>query len=131
MKKDVLTVLVIIVVIIVAFKLIFRKPAVSTPATINQPTTDLNLFYGDTCPHCKNVENFIAQNNIDQKIKIGKYEVYEDKSNATLMATMVKQVCPDKLDSQGLPVPFLIDQKDKTCTTGDTPVIDYLTQKAK
>lgn len=129
MKKDVLTVLIIIVVIIGAYKLIFRKPA-STPVA-SQPTTDLNLFYGDTCPHCKNVENFIAQNNIDQKIKIGKYEVYEDKSNAALFTSMVKQICPDKLDSQGLPVPFLIDQKDKTCTVGDTPVIDYLTQKAK
>ena len=44
---------------------------------------------------------------------------------------MVKEICPDQLNAEGLPVPFLIDQKDKKCTIGDTPITEYLTEKSK
>src|SRR5271165_303190 len=33
------------------------------------------LFYSPNCQHCQDVEKFIAQNNIDQKVKYTKLEV--------------------------------------------------------
>ena len=129
MIKKILPILIIIGAIIGFYFLTSHKPV--SVSNFTTPDSDLVLFYGSTCPHCQKVEEFISSNQIDQKLKISKLEVYENKSNASLMAAMVKEVCPDQLNSEGLPVPFLIDQKDKKCTIGDTSIIDYLTEKAK
>jgi len=126
--KKILPFLIIVAILVGLYFLTSKKPA---SVTTSVPNSDLVLFYGSTCPHCKNVEEFIAANQIDQKIKIDKLEVYENKSNASTFASMVKEICPDQLSSEGLPVPFLIDQKDKKCTIGDTPITDYLTEKTK
>ena len=127
MKKNFLTILIIVTFISIFYFITSKKPASVSPT----PASDLVLFYGSTCPHCKVVEEFITTNQIDQKIKIDKLEVYENQSNATTFSNMVKEVCPDQLKAEGLPVPFLIDQKDKKCTIGDTPITDYLTEKTK
>lgn len=126
--KKILPFLIIVAIIVGFYFLTSKKPASVTTTTSN---SDLVLFYGSTCPHCKVVEEFIATNQIDQKIKIDKLEVYENKSNASTFAAMVKEICPDQLSSEGLPVPFLVDQKDKKCTIGDTPITNYLTEKTK
>lgn len=148
MIKKVITVLIVIAVLVGLYQITSKKPTFSpnldlnqnisfktNPATTGTDTTeqnpDLILFYGNTCPHCKLVEDFISKNKIDQKLKIGLLEVYENKSNTTIFANMVQKICPDQLNSSGLPVPFLIDQKDKKCTVGDQPVIQYLTEKSK
>jgi len=111
--------------------------------------SDLILFYGSTCPHCKIVEEYISKNQIDQKLKISQVEVYDNKSNANTFSNMVKEICPNESDWIGgpkpsldganptiyqggnLPVPFLVDQKDKKCIVGDTPITDYLSEKTK
>lgn len=99
--------------------------------TSKKPTSDYILFYGSTCPHCKIVEEFISTNQIDQKIKINQLEVYENQSNSSLFAGMVKEICPDQLQTEGLPVPFFIDQKDKKCIIGDSTITEYLSEKSK
>lgn len=121
----------IIVGVLVAFYFLTSKKPTSNIISASNPNTDLILFYGNTCPHCKIVEEFISTNEIDQKLKISQLEVYDDKSNSALFSNLVQEICQDQLNSEGLPVPFLIDQSDKKCIIGDTPITDYLTEKTK
>jgi hypothetical protein len=81
------------------------------------------LFYGDGCPHCKNVDDFIAQNKIDEKIKITKLEVWHNQANAKLL-TQKAEEC--KLDiSNGIPIPFLYDGAGK-CYIGEVDIPNFL-----
>ncbi|HPT65868.1 MAG TPA: hypothetical protein PK257_00975 [Candidatus Woesebacteria bacterium] len=129
MIKKIITVLIVFAIIFGFYKITSQKPAsiTSTPT----PDASLVLFFGDTCPHCKDVEEFISQNKIEEKIKINKFEVYSNKTNANLMSQMVKDNCPDNLNSEGLPVPFLINTETKSCFIGTPDITNHLTEKAK
>jgi len=127
MIKKFFTVLVIIVIFFGFYKLTSQKPA----SIINTSDSDLVLFYGNTCPHCKDVEEFISKNKIDQKLKISQLEVYDNKPNSILFANIVKEICPDKSTPEGIPVPFLVNQKDKQCFIGTPDITGYLTKKSK
>jgi len=129
MIKKIITFLIIISVLVGFYFLTSKKPdsIISSPA----PTSDYILFYGSTCPHCKIVEEYITTNQIDQKLHIDQVEVYDNKSNASLFSTTVQKICPDQLTTEGLPVPFLVDQKNNKCVVGDTPITDYLSEKSK
>ena len=131
MKKYISTILttLIIAAVLVGFYFLTSKK----PASLNTDyqNSDLILFYGDTCPHCKIVEEFISKNQIDQKLKISQLEVYNNQSNSSLFVKLVKEICPDQSNPEGLPVPFLINKQDKKCLVGDTPITDYLSEKSK
>lgn len=128
MKNKLLTGLIIIVIIFGFYKLTSKKPV---SLDIVQDNSNLILFFGSTCPHCKDVEEFISKNQINQKLKINQLEVYDNKSNATLFAKTVGEICPDQSSPSGLPVPFLIDTKDKKCLVGTPSITEYLTQKSQ
>jgi glutaredoxin len=82
------------------------------------------LFYGDGCPHCAVVEKYIADNNIKSKLTFRELEVFNNKTNAALMAEKA-QVC--KLDtSGGLGVPFFFT--GTTCLVGDQDIDNYFSQ---
>jgi hypothetical protein len=84
------------------------------------------LFYGDGCPHCKNVEDYLSANNIEQKVKITRLEVWHSQSNAKLL---LNTAVACKLDlSQGVPVPFVWDGKN--CITGDEDAIKFFKNTA-
>jgi len=89
----------------------------------NKP--EMILFFGDTCPHCKNVDEYISQNGIREKIKFQELEVYNNKDNAALLAQKAKQCSLDT--SNGVGVPFFFDGKN--CIQGDQPIIDFLKTK--
>ena len=129
MIKKFTTILIILVVLFAFYKITSQKPDSITDEPILD--SELILFYGDTCPHCKDVDEFISQNQIDQKLKINKLEVYSNKNNSSLMAQMVKDNCPDELNPQGLPVPFLINTDIKTCFIGTPDITNHLTEKSK
>ncbi len=128
MKNKLLTALIVFFVVLGFYKLTSKKP---DSIDIIQDNSDLILFFGNTCSHCKDVEEFISKNQIDQKIKINQREIYDNKSNATLFTKTVQEICPDQSSINGLPVPFLIDTKDKKCFIGTPSITEYLTQKSK
>ena len=80
------------------------------------------LFYGQGCPHCKDVEDFIAKNKIDDKVKITRMEVWYNKSNQ-LTLVQVAQKCGISTDTVG--VPFLYDGVGK-CYIGEVDVPNFL-----
>jgi hypothetical protein len=103
---------------------IFSSPANATPLP-----SGIVLFYGQECPHCADVDAFIKANNIDQKVKITKLEVWHDRNNATLLAE-VAQKCGISSGSVG--VPFLYDPpsakagENGKCYIGEVDVPNFL-----
>ena len=94
---------------------------------VNSQNSELVLYYGNTCPHCKVVEDYIAANNIGKKLEISQKEVFQDKANREEF-TAKARIC--KLDMENLGVPMLWDAKNSKCYEGDQPIIDFLKQKS-
>ena len=83
-------------------------------------------FYGQGCPHCADVDAFVTANNIAQKVKFTKLEVWYNKNNAALLA-QVAQKCGITSNSVG--VPFLYDGNGK-CLIGETDVVNFYKAQA-
>ena len=47
-----------------------------------QSPNGVTLFYGESCPHCANVERFISENNVEEKVSISRKEIYFNSANA-------------------------------------------------
>lgn len=84
------------------------------------------FFYGSTCPHCKVVEEYIKNNNIESKIDLAQGEVYNNKDNAQFM--MEKQKGCNLEEKMIGAVPFLWT-KEK-CYLGQDEIIEFLAEKA-
>ncbi|MHB8903580.1 MAG: hypothetical protein ACYC40_00540 [Patescibacteria group bacterium] len=111
-KKKYLPLIILLVIAIVGFLLINLKRG---------DAPDMILFYGDTCPHCKKVAEYIDANNVRAKFKFQELEVYNNQNNSRLMA---KKAVGCGLDtSQGLGVPFFFDGKN--CLVGDQNIINF------
>jgi len=82
------------------------------------------LFYGAECPHCKDVDAFIDDNKLLDKIRFEKWEVWHNKKNAALMNDRAK-LCG--LDVKKIGVPFLF--AEGKCFVG-TPEVTGFFRKA-
>ncbi len=82
-------------------------------------------FYGDTCPKCKDLQDFIDANKIEEKVNIVKREVYSNQANA-LMLSKVAEKCNIKSSEIGVPF-FYIQGK---CLVGEQDIKTYLSDKA-
>src|SRR3989339_686783 len=82
------------------------------------------LFYGDGCPHCENVDEYLTANDVRSRVSFQELEVYNNKSNAQLLAKKAQACGLDS--SQGIGVPFFYDGSQ--CYMGDQPIIDYFQQ---
>mgnify|MGYP005845005797 CR=1 FL=1 len=83
------------------------------------------FFYGNTCPHCADVEKWMKENQIEEKVTLIKKEVYDNRQNSQEL-TEVAQSCGLPTDSIG--VPFLYTEGK--CLIGTPDIIDYLTKRA-
>ena len=86
----------------------------------------LVLFYGDGCPHCVKVDQFIADNNIKGQLVINKKEVFNNKENASILLGVNKKC---GLSTKNLSVPMLWDSTAGKCFSGDVDIINYLQNK--
>lgn len=91
---------------------------VSTP--INPE--NLVFYYGVTCPYCEDVEDWMTENGIEEKITIVKKEVYEDRDNA-MELTQAAGSCG--MDTASVGVPFLHTPQGE-CFIGSIDIINYL-----
>lgn len=88
-------------------------------------TSNMIFFYGDTCPHCKDVEEYIIKNNVKAKLNFKEMEVYNNRGNAALL-TAKARAC--KLDTtQGVPVPFFFDGQN--CYVGSDKIEEFFATK--
>jgi hypothetical protein len=122
MKKFPLIVVGITLIIFVGGIFLFsRKP--NTPENLTPPPlpTSYEYFWGDGCPHCAVVEEFLSTWEGKGKIVVEKKEVWKNTANANLLSQRA-DYC--NLDKNNLGVPFLFTPDGK-CLSGDTPIIDY------
>jgi thiol-disulfide isomerase/thioredoxin len=81
------------------------------------------LFYGDTCPHCEKVEEYINNNGLENKVSFRRLEVFSNQANANLLGEKAS-ACGIKTDTVG--VPFLYDGSQ--CYIGDEEVMNFFKQ---
>ena len=91
---------------------------------ISQSSDTPVFFYGNTCPHCADVEAWMKENQIEEKIAIVKKEVYDNRQNSQEL-TKAAESCGLPTDSIG--VPFLYTEGK--CLIGTPDIINYLKEK--
>lgn len=101
-----------------------EEEAETSPSIVEKEDPKYTLFYGATCPHCHDVLEWMAENDIEDRIEIEKKEVYNNQSNNQQL-TLAAQVCGE---TGGAGVPFLFTP-EKECIIGSTPIIDYLSEE--
>jgi glutaredoxin len=84
--------------------------------------TGYEFFYGEGCPHCKIVEDFLSTWTEVDKVNLTKYETWSNIENAKML-TQRFDYCKTPSAERGVPVLFTPEGK---CLIGDTPVIDKL-----
>lgn len=85
---------------------------------LNSNSSKLILFYGQGCPHCANVEDYLKSN--PPKFNLEQKEVYYNQNNQKELISQAKSC---GLPENQIGVPFLWTGKD--CIIGDTPIINY------
>lgn len=120
MKKQIIWILGAAIVIVLGyFAFTARQPASTNDAQ------GIVLYYGDGCPHCANVDKFIEENKVGEKVSFEKKEVFNNRANARDMGSKAK-MC--KIDTtSGMGVPFLWD--GEKCYQGDVDVINFFKSK--
>ncbi len=87
--------------------------------------TVTTYFYGEECPHCRDVRAFLDENKIEEKFSFVKREVWHDRANAALMREAAG-ICA--LKAEEVAVPFVFS--DGKCLIGTPKVIEFFKQKA-
>lgn len=87
--------------------------------------TRTTYFYGEECPHCQRVAEFLAANNIAEKVAFEKLEVWHNMQNARQMNEAVK-IC--QLSPQDVGVPMIFE--NGTCHVGEPDVMKFFKTKA-
>jgi len=120
-KKIILIVIGLILIGAAGLFFLSRKPSV------NPNLAGTILFYGQGCPHCKIVEDYLSQNNIKDKVSFQELEVFFNNKNADLLGQLAKRC---GLDNETIGVPLLWDGVNSLCYTGDVDVVNFFKTKA-
>jgi len=119
-----ITPILLIIILIFAFFKITSKPQ----EAIDDSQAKVILFWGEGCPHCENVEQYLSDNKIDDKLVINRKEVYYNKQNQLLMSQKADR-CPEIDQSAGMGVPMAYFVDEDKCFMGDTPIIEAIEEK--
>ncbi len=105
---------IIIIIFGGAFILSDKKESLPLPPNIE-------YYWGETCPHCKNVEEFLNSWDKKDKITINKFETYKNRKNAERLTQRARS-CNIPPSEIGVPLIFTPEGK---CIIGDDPAINY------
>ena len=121
MKKFPIIMIAATIIIFITGILLFSRNQNSSNNDVPPLPTSHEYFWGDGCPHCTNVEEFLTTWERKDKINIDKKEVWKNKANAKLMSQRATYC---ELDKKKLGVPFLFTPEG-ICISGDEPIIEY------
>lgn len=128
-KKIYITILAILGMIFILSGLVYYKNKSSVSqgqVKAAEDASSIIFFYGRECPHCKNVEEYIAENNLSDKISFSQREIYHDAANAKLAVEKAAE-CGVSQDKLG--VPFL--WSEGKCYFGEDQVENFLSSQVK
>lgn len=86
------------------------------------PIAGYEYFWGDGCPHCAVVAEFLATWEGKDKIKIEKKEVWKNTANSRVLGARAVN-CGIPKDELGVP---LLVTPEGQCIVGDQPIIEHL-----
>ena len=121
MSKTLIGIIIATLVIIISGVFFLSRGDVSKPSEPLPSPTSYEYYWGNGCPHCKNVQDFFDNWENFEKANITKYEVWYNKSNQNRMRQRA-EVCKVNLDEMG--VPMLVTPNGE-CIGGDEPIIDH------
>ncbi len=84
--------------------------------------TGYEYYWGDGCPHCKNVDDFMSTWENKDKFELQKFETWKNRDNAKRLQAR-SDACKIPRASQGVP---LLVTPDGKCLDGDVTIIDFL-----
>ena len=90
----------------------------STQTQLTQSNVKMVLYVSDSCPHCKNVEDYLKDNPPSDPNSIAIKEVSTNRQNAAEL-NKVANDCPNYDASTGVGVPFAYLEDQNTCLVGD------------
>lgn len=86
---------------------------------------EIVYYYGATCPHCLDVNEFLEENDIASKVEFAKKEVWNNKENASELSEAA-QKCGINPGSIGVPFVFA----DGKCYIGGPKVKGFFKKAA-
>jgi hypothetical protein len=101
-----------------------NNPAVNSSTDTNTTQDRIVYYYGKSCPHCKNVAQFIEANGIDKKVSYTKKE-FSDPAVTKEFLSRAEQ-CGINPSEAGVPLVF----SGGKCYMGDVDVINFFKAKA-
>jgi len=126
MKKELTVVAgIIIFLAVLVFGLWFWRSYSSKNQGASSITSNIIFFYGQECPHCKDVEKFLADNKIAEKVKFDSLEIWYNKKNATLLQEKAVEC---NLKKEEIGVPFLYSEGK--CLIGAPDIEKFFRDKA-
>jgi glutaredoxin len=130
-KKILLPTVLFVVILALSLVILIKDRDIKSSGADNQNQksitngqSDIIFYYGDTCPHCKLVEEYFNQNKTRDKIKFAEKEVYNNKQNQDELLFKAK-ICG--LATNAIGVPLLWD--GQKCLIGDQPIINFFKEK--
>lgn len=128
MKKTLAIVFGLTVLLIIGGILVINKKENATGSTpsdvssVTSPPSHLEYYWGNGCPHCKNVADFLDSWDRKDEVEIEKFETWYVAQNAQKLKK-VAEYCSIPANQVGVPLLFT---PSGDCITGDQPIIDYL-----
>lgn len=91
---------------------------------------DYTLFYGNGCPHCTKVEDFLKENDINKTFDLVQKEVFFNRTNLAELNDYLKKF---DLSQERIGVPFLVINSGVDCNyiNGDQNIIAFFEKKIK
>jgi glutaredoxin len=123
-KKTIISMVLFVVVLIFSIIILVKNESQKINNSLVNDSSNIVLFYGEGCPHCLIVEDYINKNNVLDKIAITQKEVYSNDLNARELKEKAG-FC--KLATNSIGVPFLWDGSN--CYIGDVEIINFLKSK--
>jgi hypothetical protein len=115
--------LVVAVIVVVAGLYFLAKSNDSKSTVSNSLPTSYEYYWGNGCPHCLVVAEFLDGWTGRDKVSIEKKEVWNNQANYLQMQKRA-EYC--QLDKNSLGVPLLFTPEGK-CFVGSQPIIDLFT----
>lgn len=82
------------------------------------------FFYKFDCPHCRNVEHYMEENNVTSFLKFGMMDVSRsDKEKASF--NRVVQICEIPKEQVGVPLLYY----NKTCYLGENEIVNFFKEE--
>ena len=99
------------------------------PEKATEISSDIILFYGQECPHCRDVDKFLEENRIAEKVKFDRLEVFHNQANGEILAEKARKCGIENEKEIG--VPFLYDIQKNQCFTGTPEIEDFFAEKTQ